>query len=725
MELFIEAIEPGYYVFTSSDTDDYSTASEGVYTIDSQRIVVDEYGIIISVTDLTTGQIQTLSSNCSTYVWGFDTYINRFSIKRKHSFFLENVFGLPDDTNFNYSYVPNAAYPIYYFDTDIKKEKKFFTVAGLEFPLTSVTGYAFKLLMPILRNSLFDVNQYIPQPKYILDCNTREDNDQLGFFGVDGFIYTYSYGVPSFIVESDVNVDLRQKGINLSEDFYPNQTELTEWLQEKNVPIITDNKYIYDKSYSKQLDAEYHYQYTQEFKGQKDCKTIHYNRSIYSPQDIQITNNNNADNYLINRALDYFDFSLNNGRLISIEGIEQDKVLVRQENNSSVFGAYYQLNVDAATVLLTVGNIFRSKPIEFTKPTLGYFGSQHKAILHTPYGHVSINAEQGLVFLLGNGANNLEEISRKGMKHWFKENLPFTIKKYFPEVDIDNNFAGIGIHLGYDNRFNLLYVTKLDYEPKKDITFDPLTNEFKSSEGNVISLSNKKYFNNKSWTISYNFDINKWVSFHSFTPLYYIDHIDHFDTGIEGSLWKHNITNKDYQRFYGKLEPFIIEVEHKTDLQNSVVKNVSYLVDAIQFINSYDYIYHKDKSFNRATVYNETQSSGELSLNYIENDLQKKSQYPIKKINKWEIPLGIKENIHSFNLFKDIVKSVKVPIWLYKPNNAIKNLNTVNHNYLDDRLNLASIRSLKNKVRLTQDKEYAFKFIFKGTLINDIKSNRL
>ena len=55
-------------------------------------------------------------------------------------------------------------------------------------------------------------------------------------------------------VESSINVDLRQAFNNLEGDFYPHVSSgiPDTWFQESRVPIVLDNTYYYNTTFSKQ-----------------------------------------------------------------------------------------------------------------------------------------------------------------------------------------------------------------------------------------------------------------------------------------------------------------------------------------------------------------------------------------------------------------------------------------------------------------------------------------
>jgi len=72
------------------------------------------------------------------------------------------------------------------------------------------------------------------------------------------------------------------------------------------------------------------------------------------------------------------------------------------------------------------------------------------------------------------GQNGFEEISksyggeRTNMEAWFKEQLPFKILEGIPNYDVDNPFNGVGITMGYDSRYNRIFITKKDYILEND-----------------------------------------------------------------------------------------------------------------------------------------------------------------------------------------------------------------------------------------------------------------
>jgi len=669
-----------------------------------KNFVPDQYGKIYNIQYLETNacsfKLDEQRSSCEESLFGGDTFINRFALKRKHSFFLQSRFKQADGSDVRYSELGNAAFPNYYIDSAQTILERFESINLLSF----------------LVNPMTVLDEVIGLEKSRLDAKTTN------VFYQKGFMHLYNYGIPYFFTESDINVDYRHGQNTLEQDFYPHNANLSEWLQEKNVSPKEDNTYFYNKTFSKQ-NKESFICVNQSSFDNRDCKVKHPNRIIYSEE--QYTDDVLFDNWLIFKSNSFYDIPLTDGLLNSVDGVENDKILVRSENTSRIFNAYNVIQTDSKNLQVGTGGMFKTKPQEFSITDLGYTGSQHSDILHTEYGHIWVDAKRGNVFNLASGASGLDELSKDGMKHWFKENLPFEIKKRFPEVDVDNSMNNIGISLCFDRRFNNIYITKLDYKPLSPlIIYDSIDKVFKYNDS-IIKITDTKYFCNKSWTISYNFFKKSWTSFHSFKPLYYNYFVDSFESGIDNSLWSHSVTNKSYQVYYGKLFPFIIEYISDASTSNKFLHSLEYSLDTIRFHNKQDYFYNRLVNFNKAIIYNDRQCSGLLEL--VISDPENLSQlfnYPKQLNDRTQVECSNNENIWRLNDFYDLVSSQvnNVPIWVSNCANDNKDLNPRALNYFKYDLDRARIRGKQCRVRLINDKYSNYKFIFNFAINNSLNS---
>jgi hypothetical protein len=682
-----------------------------------KRYVPNQYGQICNINYLETNScsfvVDATYDTCVTKVFGGDTFINRFGLKRKMPFFQHTMCGLPDGSDVQYDELPNAGIPKYYFNTPqplaerIDDESTFF--GGIIAVMASL----------------------------ITDNQKNYDVSNSTVFNQRGYIHMFNYGVPYFLVESDINIDYRHGQNHKEKDFYPHNKDLKAWFEEENVPIHEDNYYFYNRTYSKQNHESPICTSCVMNINDLKCRAIGSNRIIYSET---LDTENKNDNWLVFKANSFYDFPLTLGRLITADGIENDKVLVRLEKGTQIFSAYNTIQSSAETIQVGTGGMFKSRPRDIATTDLGYAGTSNKDILHTEYGHIWADAERGQVFNLATGGEGMDEISKDGMRNWFKENLPFQIRQDFPTMpleDIDNNLNGIGLHYCFDKRFNRILITKLDYKAvDSGITYNVDTKKFYKVIDDVsteVKLYNPKYFCNKSWTISYNFFQKAWVSFHSYTPNFYVEHIDTFESAYKrvGTLnqktYMHNATNKSYQVFYGKIEPFIVEVQPKFDVNNNFVNSIEFNLDVIRYHNEFDTFYNRTKTFNKAIIYNESQTTGlrHLVVSNPEN-LTESAVYPKRVEDGYEILVTNSENIWRFNDFWDATRSQinNLPIFKYDCNNVNKKLNPQAINYDKPDFERQGIRNRMCRVRLINDAESNYKFVFNFGVINQRQSIR-
>lgn len=757
-----------------------TSAPVSSFYVSIKRDVLNQYGSISSIEWIPTSN-KVWELNETSKEFGGDTYIGRFADKRKHSFFTNTAYKLPDRLDIYYEDLNNIGYPIFFFNT---KFTELLDAPSYELKILEGVTNAVALLRGLnnidspktITNNTSVSNQenhgvqlgiadmfkqtimnpyYLVRPgRYNVDCkidnfatylsdsvsiptsagwwkNTFGEGDvgrfipnmKFDFSGVKGRIYTYNYAIPYFICESDVNLDYRYAENPNEKDFYPRQTNLDYWLQQENVDPKIPNYFLYNRSYSKQNKEEITLKNDANFFKEKD-RIFYENRVIYSQDGAEVENSDFKDNYLYFKALDSFDFTYENGKLISVDSIESEQVLVRFENNTRIFNAFNTIKTDGLDLTLGSGSLFGLRPQEFSKTSLGYIGSQHTEMLNTPFGHITVDAKRGNVFNIATGGKSIDELTKDGMRNWFAENLPFKISQYY-NVNIDNSYAGIGIALSYDNRYKRFFLTKLDYIPlNTNIKFE--NNKF-TLFGEEISLKDKRYFCDASFTISYSFYTKSWTSFHSFTPNYYVDLVDVFYTGLNNkinSLWVHNLTNKSFQRYYTELQPFEIEAFTAPKLNYNILNSISYVLDVIRYHNEFDEAYvENEAAFNKAIVFNNSQNSGLLELVKSTNSVFEKLKYPIKEADRTKILFTNKENTYSFNQFKNIAH-LNLPKFINSCNNVNKLLNLSALNYNKYKIDNDVIRGDKNFVRLINDVYEEYKFIFKGIITDNTQSIR-
>lgn len=736
-----------------------------------KRTNKDQYGPINNITYVSTGDFYHTEKiangesifHCKFYpTFGGDIFINKFSLKRKMPFFTQNMVGRPDGVNFDYWLTPNVLYPTYYIGTSsdsVTLKELFANGAGIEILAGTalLIGAAAAPLGPPPASTLIKAAKVLGTmslsagmgtlivnllssfvAKNNLDCdntmfaggfNLKEfadiflDTGKPGNpFQQEGKFYLAAYGIPTFFVESEVNVDMRHGRNPDEENFYPNAGSgiPDDWLQEKRVPIKFDNYYSYNGTYSKQNFENYNEPYSN-FSPDEICQSYFPNRIIYSDES---NREEKRDSWLIYRTNNYFDFPKTNGRLIGINSIENSKVLARFENTTQAYNSRIVLDSSYPTQIeLGTGGMFAQKPVDYVKADIGYVGSQHKAYISCKYGSFWTDAKRGFVYQLS-GSSGFDEISKNNF-NWFKRNLPFAILEDFPTYNIDNSFKDIGIALGWDERFERLFITKKDYrllpEFKGKVTYD---GNFKL-EDTIIFVEDSQYFENKSFTIAYSPITKSWISFYSFLPDYYVGLTTHFQTGNKQGLWNHLLSPLRYQYFYDKLESYILEYTVDTLPQVSTVNSVTVIQDIQKFYNNTDFYSlgsantSNKINFNKAFLYNKEQCSGMLHL--VPEDpknLSQRLKYP--RINKdhIEVLYSHRENKFTFNGFWNAnYAQNNQPIfstdWKLLKNSYFtdKVINPKAISYTMRQGFQVPLKSTQCKVRLIQDKYSRYRFL--------------
>jgi hypothetical protein len=519
------------------------------YYASLKNVVVNQWGQIYSYRTVDTGfqsPINPISTGVAT-VFGGDTFISRFSFKTKIPFFIDNRVNAPDDSDIFYDEIGNVAYPKFWHSA--RSILKDYTVrAGSVGTLPNIISY---------KAHNFDCpNNQEPGPTST-PAFPGQDNPNRTFY--NGYFYLFAYGIPNFYCESSYNTDLRQAFNNREGDFWPHVSTgiPDDWVQENYVSIAFDNTYNYNVTFSKQNKENKFTSLPADWK--KDfCFTYYPFRTIYSDSQ-NIDSDNRVNSWLTYRAISYFDFPQNYGNLISLDGIQNKAILARFENKSLLYNTLLTIDTsNPQAAYLGNPSLFKSSPpVDFAETDLGYVGSQNKFLLKIPQGQITVDAKRGQVFLLGSeGAKDLTSFS-SGMNNFFTNHLAFEILRYFPSkdvmvngklvtipgVDVDNNFTGIGLHGVYDNRYERIIITKLDYIPVDPaVKYDYITKEFYIEEPivgsaplrTIVSLQDPDYFCNKSWSVSYNFNTQSWISFHSYIPNFYIGENNFFYSGLNG-----------------------------------------------------------------------------------------------------------------------------------------------------------------------------------------------
>ena len=708
-----------------------------------KNLLLDQYGQIDNIEYIDTGYNGRIEWNndfqdtTADTIFGGDTYINRLSFKKKAPLFLDDrvypsdsITVPADNLDINLSEIPNIAYPVYFMnyptalDYSDGAQQLFGDVAvqsdyrmDFNFLCYSASGTAWAktgLAAAILGGVSAGSAGIFSLPITVATISQSVKNNLGNDVYLSGKYIHSMYGISSFLVESNYNLDYRYGENNKAKDFYPHVGDIIEWTQQTHVPISEDNYYFYNKDYSKQNTENLGTILNNDFKQSKeDCKVSHPNRTINSLQDND--QNDRFDGNLIFLANNYNEAPKSAGKLKLVKGLDNSRILILQENGYSIANSYISQESNIAQSTVGTNTLFnKAIPVQYLKTDLGFGGTQTSAYVATEFGSFWMDNVRGHILNL---TDNVQNIVQPEDQWWFKENLPFKILQDFPEVDIDNNYKYFGNCIVYDARFKKIIFTKRDAQLKEewrgfveyqgDLFYDKVNNKH-------ILPTDETYFCNKSFTISYSPLIKQFISFHSFTPNYYSPNQNYFSSGInysttqddsENGLWNHNLTNKSFQVYYGKLYPYIQEYSIASKAQNKVLNNVESITEFRRFQDNLSSAMVLGKFFNKALIYNQNQTTGLLELiNKDKNNLFQVTQYPKQKPNSREILTENIENIYRFNDFYNVaIHQNGQPIMTYPCNQPYSELNpeaiSYKAQYLKDLM-----RSDYFQIRLINDK---------------------
>ena len=186
------------------------------------------------------------------------------------------------------------------------------------------------------------------------------------------------------------------------------------------------------------------------------------------------------DPWLIYNPADTYEFPSNYGKLKDIIDTESGAILARFSDISVLYNKVdSRVDMGTATTSSSVNGkeLFYRRPVTSASAKLGYGGTQNFASISCEAGHFWADAKRGQVLMVPPNGAGLEEISTaiggkpSGMRNWFKEQLPFKILKYLPNVDVDNPYNGVGLTMGWDSRHRRVFLTKKDYIPGPCVEF--------------------------------------------------------------------------------------------------------------------------------------------------------------------------------------------------------------------------------------------------------------
>ena len=594
-----------------------------------------------------------------------DTYITRFAEKNSMMFFYNWMYGLPNGTEFNYFLYQMLPQARYWMNSDK------YDISAINFSPSSIITY--------FTSPTFGAG-FLPTDYYNLDnenYNRKDDTiNSPGYpptFGAgvkDSVFYLASSGVRDFFVESDVITDFRDPGtFDYQKPYIPRRiTDLPFLFNIDPNRITAGNYYAYD--YSLSINNMFN-QFTTYATVQDTtydptvaslCYVYNPNKIIYSlPQD----NESYEDAWFLYLPLNY---ALYKSNISSVKAFARTGMFITFKNDSPIiYQGVDQLQLQSGTkVTIGDGGLFNQTPqnIVISENSYEYGSSQNKyGIISTPAGLYYISQNQGKIFTYNDG---LIEISQTGLKWWFNMFLPYKLLDKFPNYPhTDNPVAGIGCQAIYDNKNSIVYFSKRDFNvnPEYDnenFVYDVAGNRF-TYLGSPVKLGQAPYFEDASWTISYDPKNKYWVSFHDWHPNFTLASKNVFLSVKGNEIWKHDSSYTDFCNYYGVAYPFEIEIPIISGQTVNTMRSVEYILECYKRseINPIDQYQVLDYNFDKAVVYNSEQTSGYLNLNiFPKNNITLSMQYPRLNgnLSSFDILFSKEEQKYRFNQFWDITR---------------------------------------------------------------------
>ncbi len=484
----------------------------------------------------------------STPIFSGDTFITRYTEKVIMPIFAQFLYGQPDEFTYDYSAHVNIPYPRYWLNSqkfDMSKLAQ--NIASLN--LTSIGSNS---IDPTFPNDLFylDRGSNSCSATGLTNLFTTNDNDPNPVLAMRyAYSYSHSNGILDFFVESEINLaqrdweDTKEKRIYDVYDY----NDLTELFHAQIQKI--DNFYKYDESLSPsrfpsqlsswgQMQGRFYDPYVA-----ANCYVSRPKRLIYS---LQAQHESKKDFWRVFLNFNYKDFK---GKVNVIKPINKSGAIIFFPYLSpQMFQGLDTLKTGLDTkITIGDGGLFSQPFQNITNSDISNeYGSCEslRGVMNTPMGLFYISQAQGKIFHYAGGA--LDPISNKGMKWWFNKYLPSQLIKQYPELEFsvlsDNPVAGVGCQTVYDTNNDVAYFMKKDYRVKSEfvdkISFtDELgfvlntsNNIIKASTSIRLTLGDPIYFDDASWTISYDPKAKAWISFHDWHPEFALPSINHFFT---------------------------------------------------------------------------------------------------------------------------------------------------------------------------------------------------
>jgi hypothetical protein len=371
--------------------------------------------------------------------------------------------------------------------------------------------------------------------------------------------------IRNLYTESTINANYRHGGTDECNAYWKPDTITKDFIIQKTIEVV-DGKprgrtsicpefYGYNKDYSYINKFNTYFPLGFTYNYCSDCLGIYQTRIAFSQKSF---NEDLQDNYRVFLANNYIDIPSNTGEIVSMD-YYNGKLVIRTTNSCFFLQPNpQQIQLSDTTAYIGTGDFLSLPAQELNVTDIGYAGQQDVlAEVVTEHGLIWVDGLRGKVYKL---TDKLEEISRNGMYHWFK-----------------NNLATEAI-LTYDPEFERLLLTS------------------------------------NGFTISYSFKQQAWKSWHSYVPTRYFYNGETFFSSVNNAIWKHN--SKSNCVFYDTSYDSVIEITIPNAKAYNLQSIQYYAKTQVYNDSTQQWEDVTNKTFDKGWVFNSNQSSGYFNITF-------------------------------------------------------------------------------------------------------------
>lgn len=633
----------------------------------------------------------------SPVLFGGDCYINRYTEKNPMMFFNDWVYGQPPDYQYDYTQYENIPYPRYWINNS-KVYYDFWQIASQNWHLDELASTA--------------SNPWPPLP----GINSK-------FYVESGYFYLFCNGVRDFYVESDINVGYRDWEDDHSKRFYdPYGYTNLDYMFRTDL-IKSDILYKYDYSLSASQFWNTYFSWGKCLPRSYD-PTLAYTCYSYYPRRLQYSLSQKEEQQQDNWRMFLPNNYLNTPSVVTaIKEVNETGALILMKDAPPglLLGTQSIPSTNGTDYTVGSGDLFQQDLTQISNADRSYqYGScqNRLSVINTPNGLFWVSQSTGKIFNYNGQLNDITP----GISYHMSLYLPSQLLQQYPEYALsDNPLMGVGVQCIYDNINQILYICKKDYKAiYPELTTLVNNDQFAYDTGYeslIIQLTDPLYFENASWTLSYDCKEKEWIGFHDWFPALNIPSKTHFlttnsvvNSGM--SVWRHNKVSDLFCNYYNIDYPFEIEYSASTGVNMTTIESIEYFLDSFNYkADQIDKFLMYQNTFDRAVISNAEQSTGPLIL------VPKpwNDPYAITNYPDFTSAIGIGilqskvENIYRFNFIRDFTNDrgqftlPMVQYWVTAANGYVKSPNPLYLDYLKPKMQLKKLRYRNNSVFLRRN----------------------